>query len=78
MTTYSEERRRRIEQFAHYLWWMGLRRRKVIKNDDCFIIFDEHPSEDVDPPKTKESAGVKLECLGGSDMHDDARRNPDG
>ena len=63
MTTYLDEKRRRIEQFAEYLRLMGLRRRKIVKEDDCYLIFDESAPEGVDAPQVKESAAVKVECL---------------
>ena len=68
MATYVDEKRRRIEQFAQYLRLMGMRRHKVVKEDDCFIIFDESAPEGTDAPKIKESAAIKVDCLadGGS------------
>jgi hypothetical protein len=61
MSTYLEEKRRRIEQFAQYLRLMGLRARKVV-HDDCFIIFDEKKPEDADAPKIKESVAITADC----------------
>ena len=66
MTAYVEEKRRRIEQFARCLRLIGMRRRKVVKNDDCFIIFDEQPPEAADSPKIKASAVVKVDGLSGN------------
>ena len=40
MTNYLDEKCRRIEQFAEYLRRMGIRRRKIVKEDDCYLIFD--------------------------------------
>lgn len=67
MSTYVDEKRRRIEQFAQYLRLMGLRAHKVAKGG-CFIIFDESPSEDAESPHVKESVAIKVDCLadGGS------------
>jgi hypothetical protein len=68
MTTYCEEKRRRIDQFAQCLCLMGLRRHRVVKNDDCFVIFDEQAPEDADSPKIREAAAIKVDYLadGGS------------
>ncbi|MEI8373341.1 MAG: hypothetical protein WCJ35_10985 [Planctomycetota bacterium] len=67
MPSYTEEKRRRIEQFAQCLRLMNLRRQKVVKHD-CFIIFDEAPPEDAGSPKLKESVAIKADCIadGGS------------
>ncbi len=69
MSTYAEEKRRRIEQFAQYLWLMGLRHRKVV-HDGCFIIFEDSPPEDTDSSQLKESVAIKVDCAaeGGSAM----------
>ena len=64
MTTYLDEKQRRVNQFAEYLRLMGLRRRKVV-HDDCFIIFDDSPPEDAKSPKLKESVAIKVDCLAG-------------
>ncbi len=68
MTTFAGEKRRRLAQFAEYLRLMGLRRHKVVKNDDCFIIFDDTSPDDAESPKLKESVAIKVDCLanGGS------------
>lgn len=66
MPTFTEEKRRRIEQFAQYLRLMGLRRRKVI-NEDCYIIFDDSLPDDAESPKLKESVAIKVDCLAGGD-----------
>ena len=55
MATYVDEKRRRIEQFAHCLRLMGMRRRKVVKGDDCFIVFDEQAPEDADSARVSEN-----------------------
>ena len=67
MSTYVDEKRRRIEQFAQWLWLMGIRRHKIVK-DDCFLIFDESAHEGADSPQIKESVAIKVDCLanGGS------------
>ena len=67
MTTFTEEKNRRIEQFAQYLRLMGLRRHKQVK-DECFSIFEELPPEDAESPKSRKAAAVKVNCLadGGS------------
>ena len=67
MPAYTDEKRRRIAQFAQYLRLMGIRRHKVVK-DECFIIFEESPPEDAESPKLKESVAIKVNCLahGGS------------
>ena len=72
MTTYSDDKRRRIEQFAEHLRLMGLRR-KIVGNDDCYIVFDESAPGGVDAPHVKESAAVKVECLanGGPESDED-------
>jgi hypothetical protein len=62
MTTYLDEKRRRIGQFAEYLRLMGLRAHKLVK-DNCFIIFDETSPEDAESPKLKESAAIKVDSL---------------
>ena len=64
MPAYAEEKRRRIEQFAQCFRLMGMRRHKVVKSDDCFIIFDEQPPEAADSPKIRESAAIKVDGLG--------------
>jgi hypothetical protein len=61
MTTYVDEKGRRIEQFTQYLRLMGLRRHKVVKGD-CFVIFDESAPEDVGDLHIKESAAIKIDC----------------
>ena len=60
MTDYCEEKRRRIEQFADLLRLMALRRHKVVKNDDCFLIFEEAAPEGIDGPQVEESAAIKV------------------
>jgi hypothetical protein len=61
MTTYLDEKRRRIEQFAHWLRLMGLRRHKVVKGD-CFLIFDESAPEDSETPCLRGSAAIRVAC----------------
>ena len=61
MSTYLDEKRRRIQQFTHYLRLMGLRTHKVVKGD-CFIVFEESPPEDSDAPRLRESTAVRLGC----------------
>jgi hypothetical protein len=63
MATYLDDKRRHIEQFADYLRLMGLRRHKIVKGDDCYIIFDESAPEGVDAPQVKETAAVRVDCL---------------
>ena len=53
MTNYSDEKHRRIEQFAKYLRLMGLRRRKFVEDDDCFAIFDESAPAGIDAPQPR-------------------------
>ena len=62
MTTDSDERHRRIEQFAKYLRLMGLRRRNFVVDDDCFAIFEESAPAGIDAPHAAESAAVKAEA----------------
>jgi hypothetical protein len=68
MLIYTDEKRRRIDQFAGYLRLMGLRRHKVVKNDDCFAVFTEKAPEDSGSPHVEESSAIKIDCLanGGS------------
>ena len=76
--TYSDEKHRRIEQFAEYLRLMGHRRRKIVRNDDCFAIFDESAPAGLDAPHVEESAAVKAGCLanGGPAPNADDATNP--
>lgn len=53
---YQSELDRRTEQFAEYLRLMGMRRRKIVKNDDCFAIFDDATLGGIDAPHVEESA----------------------
>ena len=78
MSDYRAELDRRTEQFAEYLRLMGLRRRKIVKNDDCFAIFDEAALGGVNAPHVEESAAVKVECLanGGPTADVDDAANP--
>ena len=62
MSTYLDEKRRRIEQFMHYLRLMGQRAHKVAK-DDCFIVFQESPSDDADARDLKNSPTIEADCL---------------
>ena len=78
MSTYVNEKRRRIEHFAQYLRLMGLRRHKVVK-EDCFCIFEESAPEDTENPCIKESAAIKVDCLangGSTPGGDDAGESP--
>ena len=67
MPTYTDEKQRRISQFAEYLRLMSLRRHKVV-HEDCFIVFDDSPPEDAKSPKLKESVAMNVDCFsrGGS------------
>ena len=79
MAHYSEEKHRRIEQFAEYLRLMGMRRHKIVKNDDLYLVFDESAPRGVDAPHVEESAAVKVECLangGPASVEDDAANLP--
>jgi hypothetical protein len=64
MPTYTDEKQRRISQFAEYLRLMGLRCHKVVK-EECFVIFSESPPEGAGSPKLKESVAIKVDCLAG-------------
>jgi len=55
MLNIQNEKRRRIDQFAHYLRLMGTRRHKIVK-DDCFIIFDTRPPDDGECRRRKSRA----------------------
>jgi hypothetical protein len=81
MTNYSDEKHRRIEQFAEYLRLMGMRRHKIVKNDDCYILFEESAPGGVDAPHVEEStaARVEAECLangGPASVENDAANPP--
>ena len=78
MPEYRAELDRRTEQIAEYLRLMGLRRRKIVKNDDCFAIFDDATLGGVDAPQAEESAAVKVGCLasGGPAADEDNAANP--
>jgi hypothetical protein len=61
MSTYLDEKRRRIEQFTQYLRLMAMRRHKIV-TDDCFIIFNESAPEDTDNPQVREWAAATVDC----------------
>ena len=61
MPAYLEEKPRRIKQFTDYLRLMGLRTRKLVK-DDCFVVFSESPSEDADAQRLAESVAMRASC----------------
>jgi hypothetical protein len=66
MSSYVDEKQRRIEQFTQYLRLMRLRNQQVAKGDS-FCIFDDTAPEDADSDQLKESVAVTADCLANGD-----------